>query len=210
MVIFSAVCGSEQMSVGFGGCGGDQGDAFRAVGGAAACLLFHSSPRKHDLRGDLLCTEFLEEHWVPPLGNRWEVMRLDKAPHPPATQDLSTKVWVPVAAPEPLLLQFPLLEATSFLGLSPAHHLGLTLDITSFAQQIFSVYLRCTQHYLMPLETHRHAPRSWHDSGTENISVCGTEKSPCGCYGIWEKNSIAFPELRASSETHIEDIVNFK
>lgn len=58
MVIFSAVCGSEQMSVGFGGRGGDQGDVSMAMGGSAAGLPSSSSPRKRSLRGI-----FWKDHW---------------------------------------------------------------------------------------------------------------------------------------------------
>ena len=42
---------------------------FTAMGGAMAHHPSLSFPRKHDVRGDLLCTEFWEEHWVPPAGN---------------------------------------------------------------------------------------------------------------------------------------------
>lgn len=118
---FSAVCGSEQMSVGFGGV---QVPREMLLAGAVGVARHPSpsSPQEHDLRGGLLYPGFWEEHWVPPAGNHW-----GQGDVKPASQDLSPKDPVLLAAPGPLHRPFTLQEPASS-GLRPVHHSGLTLD----------------------------------------------------------------------------------
>lgn len=86
MVIFSAVWVSADE------CGAQW--VWRLPGGYAAGLPSFSSPRKCGLRGNLLCSVLGRGGWVPREGNHWEDIELDRKPHPPAAQDLSTDYTV--------------------------------------------------------------------------------------------------------------------
>lgn len=67
---FSAVCGSEQMSVGFGGVQVTQEMLWQ--GQWVWLVTPPRRPHKSTTsRGGLLYPGFWEEHWVPPARNHW-------------------------------------------------------------------------------------------------------------------------------------------
>ena len=128
---FSAMCGSEQMSVGFSGCGGGQGDAPGKGSGRGSSPLPLVPTRARPQGGPVVprvlgstgacCAQGYGEHWVPLAGNQW-----GQGDMKPASQDFSPKDRVPLAAPGPSHRPVPLQEPASFRGLRPAHHCGLT------------------------------------------------------------------------------------
>lgn len=103
MVIFSAACGSEQMSVVLGGRASDQGDVIHGDGARARALEGKSCasvpslsfPRKCGLRENLLYSALGRRGgWLPSETLARENIKLDRRPCPPAHR-LSALLAVP-------------------------------------------------------------------------------------------------------------------
>lgn len=159
-----------------------------AVGGSAAGLPSLPSPSKCGLGENLLCGVLERGRWMPPEGNHRGDRKLDRDPHPRAVP-LGTEDTVVLAAPGPLHMHmlFPLLEPTSFFGLSPVHYSGLTCTALGlFIPQAFSAYLLCPQHWG---GTPAIGDRSGTGPGAEKApaSVHGTNKSHTDAVGSGER-----------------------
>lgn len=160
-----------------------------AVGGSAAGLPSLPSLSKRGLGENLSCGVLESGRWISPEGNHRGDRKLDRDPHPPAVP-LGTEDTVALAAPGPLHMHmlFPLLEPTSFFGLSPVRYSSLTCTaLRLFIPQAFSAYLLCPQHWGGGTPAIGDPSGTGPDAEKAPTSVHGSNKSRTDAVGSGER-----------------------